>query len=236
MSAVTLFYKRFGPETFNGEVVISEAGSVAPLPGFQGINFLEMMKLFSKALSENPGSSAFIQRTDRPGLMPFALPPEQVISLINDPEGEVERLSFPAQRVVIKESPPPPEEPLENAVLPLEAGYDSLANCFGHQVFAKARKAEGTDQIEAECPACGDWAILKFSTEGVHCPCECGITSRVDLVPEDPSWAGFKVTDLLLTGCERFFLPRRWNNYKNWISSKDLQSRYSEFVKEMDKS
>ena len=115
---------------------------------------------------------------------------------------------------------------------PLPAGYDTLAEAFGDELYCRMKRGGA-----AECPLCGRWGISAGWAWGrgrLHCE-ECDVYIAGSLIPT-PAGGWFIVPTIQLLSLEvsRFFLPRAWNKDGPWISREDLQKKYDEFMKEKE--
>jgi hypothetical protein len=122
---------------------------------------------------------------------------------------------------------------------PLPAGYDTLAEAFGDEVYCRMKRGGAT-----ECPFCGRWGawarttVKGFNSDRVDCE-HCKVTFYGQGIPTSRGgW--FKIPVVQLFNCardlgaDRFFLPRAWNKDGPWISRADLQKKYDEFMKEKE--
>jgi hypothetical protein len=233
---VILAYRRVSGDLSSGSILLS-VGSSPPevLCLFENLDFKVMMREFAIELNEHPDAGGAIQRTDRPGLVQIPLAQDEVDLFRHDPVEAIRRRTIPPQRVVvgIDRTADPDKTPDKTVVqvrtpegAVLEAGYNSLAQCFGDIVYARARLDDAKPAVECHC--CGSWALLE-GRDSYTCR-ECNQKLPVaELVTE---WAGVRVSDLLQTDREVFFLPRAWNGYKNWATRSDLERRYNEYNKE----
>lgn len=122
---------------------------------------------------------------------------------------------------------------------PLPAGYDTLAEAFGDDVYCRMQRGGPT-----ECPLCGRWGKwTKIDVEGKHVDrlvCDdCGVEFKgVGIPTSQGGWFKIPVVQLFncaeALGVDRFFLPRSWNKDGPWISHADLQKKYDEFMKEKE--
>lgn len=122
---------------------------------------------------------------------------------------------------------------------PLPAGYDTLADAFGDDVYCRVRRGGST-----ECPLCGRWGKwTKIDVGGMYADrliCDgCEVEFKgVGIPTSQGGW--FKVPIVQLFSCaealgvDRFFLPRAWNKDGPWISAEALRTKYDEFVKERE--
>lgn len=118
---------------------------------------------------------------------------------------------------------------------PLPAGYDTLAEAFGDDVYCRVKVGGPT-----ECPLCGRWGRwIKAGSRDCFACDDCGVGFEGVGIPT-PLGGWFKVPIAQLFNCaealgaDRFFLPRAWNKDGPWISRADLQKKYDEFTKEKE--
>lgn len=103
---------------------------------------------------------------------------------------------------------------------PLRAGYDSLAEIFGEEIYISCDIKKG----QWQSPISGGWA---------DCPGVDELTCR--WVPfENPRWVVVRTEDLLKLPVKRYFLPREWNPTQPWIDKALLTELYDLYEKEKE--
>jgi hypothetical protein len=115
---------------------------------------------------------------------------------------------------------------------PLPAGYDTLAEAFGDDVYCRMKRGGAT-----ECPFCGRWGRWQMDA-GLHCK-ECGVLILgMGIVTAMGGWFKIRVPYLLefadFKDKPKLFIPRAWNENGPWISVEDLRQRYDEYTKEKE--
>lgn len=184
---------------------------------FDGVHFEALLRLLNDKLPGEDNTITFI-RSDRPELQPYPLKDELVFLIKSNVEEAIQRMSHPDVRVVIGRNPQTPTV--------LKSCDDTLAGAFGEDVLVRRR------HYSVECPTCGKWALVvggaahTWAIEG----CGCGLKYLLCKEMPDPAWFSVKVESLLAqSAADRFFLPREWNNYKPWISRKELEDKLDAF-------
>lgn len=227
-SVVTLAYRRVdGTELSTGAFILTHAGGVAYLENFESVAYVDMMKKLAKHLVANPDAGAAIQRIDRPGLVTLPLADDEVALFRTDPAEAIRQRMIPPQVVHIGV-----DKSRDAVVHPLEAGYETFAECFGDVVYAKVKTRSEGQQVECFC--CGAWAPVQKINDTRHgytCV-ECGAWFAFDDFQPEAGWSGVRTRILLDVSTSQYFLPRRWNNGKNWISRTDLMNKYDDYLKE----
>lgn len=222
MIEVTLQYKRVNGNKSSGVITLAGASSgVSMLDTFDEIEFSTMLYKFSQSLQDYPDAQAVIQRTDRDGLVPYNLDAQTANLFRTDPVAAVASMSTdygsPSQAITRVKK----QVALEPSVL--RVGYDTLADSFGDEVYARLDEDKG----RVECPCCGIWNpfLGEFVCRNPKCaqPLELEVTGK---------WAAFPTSMLLATHSARFYLPRAWNDYKPWITWGALNEKYNQFQKE----
>jgi hypothetical protein len=221
MNFLTLQYRRVG-ETSSGQLIATLNGEIETLKTFEGEDFFSMMQMFSDALRQNPEAGGAIQRVDRPGLLPMFLSTQDIELLREDPVEAVKRMHVPPQ---VSEKPVS-DKPV-NAVPPLLAGYDVLAESFGDRVYARIKHGE------IECISCGNWASISAAFYACY---QCGVKFPIADLAVQAGWGGIDTARAIKAARARYFLPRVWNDYRNWISLEKLTELYDTYQQEKEKS
>lgn len=233
MKTIVLAYRRVPGDLSSGSVLL-DTGTAPPqvLRPFEALDFKVMMREFAIELLAHPDAGAAIQRTDRPGLVRIPLAPDEIELFRRDPAEAIRQRTVPPQRVVIGvDRAAGPDKTAVHVVKPdgtvLDAGYDSLAQCFGDVVYARARTKDGKPEVECHC--CGSWCTIE---RGSSFTCwDCNQQLPIADLALASGWAGVKVRELLATCREVFFLPRQWSG-KNWVPRAELEHRFNEYNKE----
>lgn len=232
LKTVVLAYRRVPGDLSSGSIMLA-VGAAPPevLRPFENLDFKVMMREFAIELNAHPDAGGAIQRTDRPGLVQIPLAQDEVELFRRDPATAIRQRTIPPQRVIIGvDRGAGPDKTVIQVRTPdgavLEAGYDSLAQCFGEVVYARARTKDGTPEVECHC--CGTWSTI----EGKSYTCwDCNQQLAIADLALESGWAGVQVPALLATGRELFFLPRQWSG-KNWVPRAELEKRFNEYNKE----
>lgn len=239
-NVIVLQYKRVG-QLSSGRIVrriidtekpIQLAVTEETVAHFEEIEYVPMMSAMCAALRTFPGSSAVLERTDRPGLVPYVFEESMVKLMREDPVTAIRSFQVPEQTVNLKAARAQSEATFVQPTH-LLAGYDTFAEAFGYELYLIARG--GTD---AECPCCGRWSRLgKGRLENqergllvctfMRCQAVLPVTLRT------PSWASVKTADLLQVKTPRFYLPRAWNEGRAWVDFEVLKDKYKQFLTEV---
>jgi hypothetical protein len=231
-SSVVLQYKRVGMLS-TGRVVrrlidpgkpIELAVTEETVAHFEEIAFAQMMGAFCAALRTFPDANAIIERTDKPGILPYVFEEQMAKLLREDPTAAIRSLEFPEQTVNLSAAKPQGKAVFMQPSY-LKAGYDTFSESFGFEVYVIARASS-----EVECPCCGRWGIL------VKGNLVCGFMRCQAVMPVElrsPTWAAVKVSDLLLQPVPRFYLPRGWNEGRAWLDYASLKEKYDQFLKDL---
>lgn len=177
---------------------------------FRGNSFKEMLTELCHAAELYAGPSIILKQTAGEGdmatehstLMSVFL----VKELMRDPSRVADLLSVESRTVYVRDDSPI-----------LRSGIDALADTFGDVVYCRADTI-GSGHIE--CPGCGRW--------GASC-IACGFTFAGEYQGQ---WFGASVSALLASGLNRFYLPRKWNEFGQWITKDALAAKYEKFSKE----
>ena len=216
-SAVKLSYRR------EGEAYVGSIDGIE----FDGLSFAEMMLKVHERLLVLPSAVLSIQRMERPGLLPVQVPSDMLRILRDEPSRYIQMLSIPPRRVDLTAGKKRTSRLVagESYVMPkssgLRAGYATLAESFGDVVYLRMQSTK------IESPQTGRWITFDEleSWLGLH---------TVTIICIGDGIAEVKVSSLLATGAERFYLPREWNTYGNWITKAQLDEMYRHFVKERE--
>lgn len=245
---IVLEYKRVNVDKSTGRIVrLTDVGEDV-LKTFESVEFKPMLRDFAEALQQCEDAVAVWKRTDRPGLVPYDLDPQITKLFRTDPVAAIESLCPPARNpsTTIKRI----QEERKPVPVSIRAGYDVLADAFGEDVYSRIRtRTEGIQYVE--CPCCGLWTPvgLGLATSSFYDPAEhskvgwslcanpkCRASEAVlTLKTANDKWVAYAVTDLLATQATRFYMPRAWNDGRPWVTWKDLNEKYEEYVREKEK-
>lgn len=195
----------------------TSTGSVSLGPehwSFAELTFKEMLAHVSRVLLKTAAEAILIVRPTSRKTHEFLLEAQIVEALRTDLEKAENMMTWtPTAK---NESKP---EVLGHPSI--RAGLSTLAESFSDEVFILST----VDRLE--CPFCSLWvpAFEKF-----HCT-NCG--QEIELVHRvhEERWYLAKVQDLLASNAPKFFLPRRWNKGKTWISKEELQELSNQWKK-----
>jgi hypothetical protein len=107
----------------------------------------------------------------------------------------------------------------------LLTGYETLAASFGDCLYTRRRR----DSVE--CVLCGQWAVLM--PEYYYCT-NCIKAIPVEDAHPDAEWVGISTKGLLSLDRLRFYFPRPWNGWRQWVTRTDLQALYDSYLKEKE--
>jgi hypothetical protein len=188
--------------------------------GASKIPFAQMIMKLSVYLQVSMADRLVWRRTDRAALSDYISPPAE-LELVKKLPAEFLKATeqYDDLRVIVRDS-----QPVERVRVELRTGYDTLAEAFGENVYARFR-----DDGCIECPCCGRW---KARLEGDHViACECN--ERIYNVDHVGSWIEIPTENLLmLVQVPRFYLPRAWNISGPWVTHADLSRKFDIFNKE----
>ena len=237
MMEVVLEYKRVDAQS-SGRIHVREsfpegggAGGLV-LFTFDCLDFEAMLYKFAEALQEYPNAAGVLQRTDRPGLVPYTLDERTVELFRVDPVAAVKSMSTPygSPSNTVKRTREE-KAPLESG---LRVGHSTLADAFGEELYARYDR----DRLRVECPCCGIWASLNTRDEDGRQFISCKNPSCAPhgkplfVKSRNGRWASFSTFDLLATHSDRFYFPRAWNDGKVWVTWEGLNEKYQQFQKE----
>ncbi len=198
-------------------------GTVNEKP-FEDKTFAEVMMLVRQELTTSaPNAGVSVRRTEREGLLPVQLSPDEVKQLRENPEQYIAARS-PAP--VVLKTPISVTAKAKARLVPagtLRTGHDTLADAFGERIYLRARTGR------FEHPVDGRWYSFLSSVLYLLVPI------REFLTEEDgDGWITIDTVDLLqmYPSADRFFLPRAWNEPGPWIPRAALQEKYDRFIKE----
>lgn len=239
-SSVVLQYKREG-QLSSGRIVrriidtdkpIQLAVTEETIAYFEQIEYGPMINTLCVALRTFPEANAVIERTDRPGLVPYVFDESMVKLMREDPVTAIRSLQVPEQTVNMKAAKPQGEATFIQPTY-IKAGYDTFAESFGYEVYLSARG--GTD---AECPCCGRWSRvgqgrLENKERGLLVCTFMRCQVVVPVVLHTPTWVSVQLMDLLQQKTPRFYLPRAWNEGRAWVDFEVLKDKYKQFLTEV---
>jgi len=223
MDEVVLQYKR-DHDLSSGSIFVRSDGTKIVFYEFRHQSFNVMMGRFSDVLREYPTAAAFIERNDRPGLLPYQLPGQLVHLLREDPAEAIRQLNPTHQTIDLRED----IVVTEKASIGLRVGHDSFADSFGDRLYCRAKE----DRIE--CPGCGLWVPVETSDAGHSFKC-VGCDLILSVLEAGSHWWTITSCELLgtnTTSTQRFFFPRAWNKAPPWILREDLEAKYNDWLKE----
>lgn len=184
-----------------------------------GITFEEMIVAIAGImLRDAPDCTLVFRRTDGGRLRDYVVPEEERKQIRDYP------YVYAAEKhdvtVVVRDRPVSEER----VKVHIRAGYDTLADAFGDNVYVRYR-----DDGCVECPCCGRWHA-RIEGEDLVCRCHPTITPAKLC----GSWVELPTFDLVfgVPGVARFYLPRAWNISGPWISREALSEKYGKFIKE----
>jgi hypothetical protein len=224
MSAeIILTYMRVG-QAYDGsvEAFVDPPGEAMEPPAprtsiihsfFRGNSFKEMLTELCHAAEIYAGPSIILTQTTGEGATATEhstqLSEHLVKELMRDPAHVADLLSVESRTVYVRDAP-----------FTLRAGIDALADTFGDVVYCRA-DAIGTGHIE--CPGCGRWSG--------RCN-DCSFLRQTFAGEYQGEWLGVSVAMLLGSDQKRFYLPRKWNEFGQWITKDALAAKYEKFNKE----
>jgi hypothetical protein len=230
--SIVLQYRRMGDLSVGRIIVIPETGEEGEaahcLDAFEGISYTKMLTHLAREMRNFPEANAIIMRVDRPGLLPYTLDAGTLHLLRTDPVAAIQSMTFespPMGVVKVKED----RRPLE--VSPIRVANDTLSDALGEEVFIKHRASA------VECPGCGLWGVVH--TVGLQtffrCNKRCGgeFSLRIKL---SRLWGAVQTEDLLKLPFNRFYLPRPWNDGRNWVTWDELYEKYTAYKAEKEQA
>lgn len=233
---IVLQYRRTVGSLSTGRIVLLPGEQTADpeitgqcVDQFENFDFCKVLSRLARTIVSNPGSKVIILRTDRPGLLPYALDSETVELFRVDPVAAIHSMTYGLEEASVEKEEN--NKPLEAA--PVRVGYETLADSFGEFLYLRTRRAE------VECPGCGLWSGFERVPDGhalFKCEKRC-LSTGLDLrfvVGISRLWAAVSVVALMGTDLERFYLPRAWNDGRSWISREELQDKYAAYVAEKE--
>jgi len=113
----------------------------------------------------------------------------------------------------------------------LRAGYATLSESFGDNVYIKRRVRKNGEEVECVC--CGRWCPVRQDSYFCSNP-KCGSSMRIADHNEKSSWAGVSTYDVLAEGTQSYFLPRPWNPFGIWIPHNELGHLFDKYLKEKE--
>jgi hypothetical protein len=231
IQVINVFYElNFDFLTYDGEFQLAEVGRPCRVLESFHTEFREIIKRLSYWLLEYPEADAAFHRTDYGGT--YGVGAEQLRMLRQDP---VEAIRYYCPENIVVAAKPKKEKSV-NVCLPLLAGIDARAQCFGDVVFLRVRTSSyAVDGAQAECPCCGTWTkVYKGEGEwGLHCE-ECRATASLEGYHPEEGWVGVRTFALLGMCRPTYFLPRRWNTFGNDITHEELSKMYERYTKEKE--
>lgn len=213
---VLLEYRRENDAyTFAGSITIKGQHEEA----FQGASFVDMLERAGAVLRQYLGYRLILKRGEAP--YPMALP-ENIEELLRDDTAEaIRRLTIPPQRIEIRDRPTRGKK--DTLLGELRHGFDTLADALGDELYLRLQVRR--DGSWAEDPASGRW--LPVSADQL-----CGNLRIVEVSPYRGAWCTARTSDVLALGLGRYYLPRRWNPSRGWISHTALVEMYETYQKE----
>jgi hypothetical protein len=192
---------------------------------FSGKTFAQMMTLVHMRLVKLPKARLIMQRTERPGLMPVEVAPEDVELLRVDPVTYIRKHTVEPITVDMRGSRKGQHALArgERVEIPkssgIRAGHDTIAEAFGEVVYARMRNNN------VESPNDGRWVTLQTLESWLK-------AAPTEVVTPELGWVGIRVADLLRTQNSRFYLPREWNPHRSWITKEQLIELLEQFEEE----
>lgn len=207
-------YYRDEGDTCTGEVLLRWQDGARPAEQLHQLSkekFNKLLSIASSELNQRTVAKVVMERTDHSNLKPYVFDNPTTELLRKDPVSVIRMLTMPHVHIDLRKP---------GGVF--TAGYDTLAQSFGDDLYARVRAGE------VECPGCGAWN--KIDAEFIFkCKRKCNIQVPVRFVEK---WALFKTAQLLLLGLPRYFFPRSWNKYGGWITHAALRGLYEQWKKE----
>lgn len=222
---VTLKYKRTG-EVYAGSLSVDGTHT---LPSeFQELDFAQMMRKTSALLNQYKNAQLRVQRTDREGMLPLQLEPKLLDQLRNDPEGYIKANTIAPRTIDLRKERTSAlaakyETPRHGG---LRNGLNTLADAFGEVVYAKAKKWAG-GAWRYEHPATGRWSDLATIEYWLQ-----SHNTEVQPLDDKTGYLLLSVEQLLKVDAERYYLPREWNEFGNWITKNQLRQKLEQFRKD----
>lgn len=218
---LVLRYHHDDGHTCTGELKLRWSDGSQPVRILEDIykmDFNKMMAKVSGALNEHSIEKLVVERSDRDNLKPFVFDNPMTELLRNDPVAALRMMNPPPIHIDLRKQKMPPPTPVFTTT-----GYDTLAESFGDEVYAKMRSGS------VECPGCGMWSPQIHSDSRFHCSKKCLLVIDTNYVE---GWALFKYEELLTLNLARYYFPRGWNKSGGWISQDDLRALFEQWKKE----
>jgi hypothetical protein len=243
---IALSYRRSSGELSTGHVFLYAEEDfiekVTTLDAFEDLPYEDMMRRLAVQLREHPDvAKAYVQRTDRPGLLGQELAANFVQLLREDPLEAIRSCTFHVTAPTVRKLERPRTTVVQTlSTAPLIAGVDAFVESLGPIIYARLRADE-----MVECPGCGFWVPYRDDSGPeespnpcTYCNKKCGQSLSVwSLQGKRGSnrWVGFHIErSLLITDLPRFYFPRAWNEYRAWVTREQLQHVFLEWKKEME--
>jgi hypothetical protein len=224
-----------------GRITSNDGGLVTEEGTFEEVEYRDMLKQLVTVLSHWPIEQELqveLRRTERPGLLPYALDQETVRLLRTDPVAGITAMQFAQspsmalQRLQEARAPNPPPV--------IRVGHEVLADAFGGELYFKVRGHE------LECPGCGfwgpyttPWLLANPDREGAAFKTVflCNKRCRARFVVSCAGvWGQVQVAYLLNnTKLDAFYFPRAWNEGRPWVTRDTLKTRYETYLAEKEK-
>jgi len=248
---VRLIYGRDG-ETYHGSIWIQ----IFPTRGylhkmdFKDFTFARMMSHLAKiARDYDECTGIILEREEAKGT--YRMGEEEIRQLREDPAAAISSMQVPDKIVVVRDTPEPTfTHPEGEETIQLRSGHDTIADAFGDYVYCRMKEGR------VENPITGRWSGLCRSEltrppEQIYVTVYQGDVDRLRTV--DPghtgrlelpwfeageNWLKTRTVNLIafgvLAGCNKFFLPRRWNKSGPWVSHADLEQMFETYLKEKE--
>ncbi len=238
---LSLNYKRMrkmlqdGSYPYSGlfELERVEGPRVVTSQPFVGWTYKQIVKRIHELMKEHSITRVIFQRTEREDILPVELGERMLHLLKTDPLSAYRAMSYEPATSTTKDAP-------------VAAGYDTLAEAFGEDVYLKMANGRVED------PETGKWLTLGYGDKfGWRIRREDNKPEtwiKIDVVDEAPDgtgfaervafarWAKVRVEDLLEQGFERYYLPRTWNEEGSWITHDNLKARLEKYMAEREKA
>jgi len=214
-----LRYRRVDGFKCEGDLLSSEDGSnFTTAFVFTHTTYEDMIRSIAKYIPAG-GTPIFFQRTDKQGLNPYALPPVIANYIKTDVEKAIKMLSFDsptASEILakLKQNGVKQSAPKPNRTRSLPSGYPKEVDTIGKEVYVRV-----TYDHSVECPGCGHLISDSYKTD-ICCP-HCNMSVQATL-PPFIGWLKVLVKDLLSSGRNVFYLPRRWNPHRGFLDRHQL--------------
>jgi hypothetical protein len=238
---LTLNYKRMrkqlddGEYPYSGNLDLARVGGtrVVTSQSFVGWTYKRIIVRLHELMKEHDITRVFFQRTEREDILPVELGERMLKLLRNDPLSAYRAMSYE-----------PASQTMKNA--PVAAGYDTLAEAFGEELYLQMTNGRVED------PETGEWLQLgygpRFGWRIRRNDSKPAAWIRIEPVDDAPEgtgfaervayarWAKVSIHTLLEQKFERYYLSRAWNEDGPWISHDNLKRRLEQYLADREKA